>query len=62
MKLTCKELDPSTDCQFEATGNTREEVAEKMMKHMRSAHADKMKAMNMSDDEMMEMFKMKAHM
>ncbi|MDD5068330.1 MAG: DUF1059 domain-containing protein [Candidatus Pacebacteria bacterium] len=61
MKLACKDLDPETDCHFEATGNSTKEVAGKMMKHMREAHAEKMREMGMSDEEAMKMFESKVH-
>jgi predicted small metal-binding protein len=59
MKLSCKDVDPSTSCNFEATGDSVGEVAGKMMSHVKSDHADKMKGMSESD--MMNMMKSKVH-
>lgn len=59
MKLSCKDIDSSLNCHFEATGDTAAEVSKKMMTHMKSAHPEKAKGM--TDDEMMEMFEEKVH-
>jgi len=48
MKLACKDLDPSTMCNFVAMGETKEEVAGKMMGHIKSDHPDKMEGMSVS--------------
>ena len=48
MKFACKDL--GIDCNYVATGSTKEEVLKKAMEHGGSAHADKMK--NMSKDQM----------
>ena len=61
MKLKDKDIDPMTDCNFEAMGNTTKEVAMKMMDHMKEVHPDKLEAMAMSDDELMKMFQSKVH-
>lgn len=61
MKLSCKDIDSEEDCHFEATGNTTKEVASKMMKHAKEAHADKLEAMGMSDADLMKMFESKVH-
>lgn len=59
MKLACKEINPSTTCSFEATGETKPEVANKMMAHAKVVHADDLK--NMSDDEIEKMMESKVH-
>ncbi len=59
MKLTCKDIDPSSTCDFEATGDSAAEVVGKMMSHVKSDHPDKMKGMSESD--MMNMLKSKVH-
>jgi predicted small metal-binding protein len=59
MKLSCKDIDPTMDCSFEAMGNTEGEVASKMMAHVKAKHPDAAKSM--SDNEMMSMFKEKVH-
>ena len=59
MKLSCKDLDPSLDCNFEATGNTATEVAKKLMAHVKNAHPEKMKGM--SDSEMLKSLESKVH-
>lgn len=59
MKLSCKDMDPTSTCDFEATGSTAEEVAGKMMAHAKTAHADHVKGM--SDADIMSMMKSKVH-
>lgn len=59
MKLTCKDIDPTSDCHFEATGSTRAETAGKMIEHAKEVHGDKVAQMAMSDDEMMKVFESK---
>lgn len=58
-KLCCKDINPNTACDYEATGDTVTEVAEKMIPHARTAHADDVK--DMTDEQMREMFEAKAH-
>ena len=48
MKFACKDL--GMDCNFVATGATKEEVMQKAMAHGGVAHADLMK--NMSKEQM----------
>ena len=48
MKFACKDL--GIDCNYVATGSTKEEVLKKAMEHGGSAHADMMK--NMSKEQM----------
>ncbi|MFM2357966.1 MAG: hypothetical protein RJA61_703 [Candidatus Parcubacteria bacterium] len=59
MKLACKDLDPTTACDFEAHGNTKTEVAGKMFDHAKMEHADKIGGMNMSEGEVVKMFESK---
>lgn len=59
MMLSCKDIDSSADCSFEASGNTAAEVAGKMMNHVRLDHPEKME--EMSNNDMMNMFKSKVH-
>ena len=59
MKLSCKDIDPTSMCDFEATGNTAKEVAGKMMAHVKSDHAEHVKGM--SDAEIMKMLEEKVH-
>ncbi len=61
MKLACKDLDPNTTCDFEATGDYAEEVAIRMMNHMKNEHMDKVKEMQMSNSEIMSMLESKVH-
>ncbi len=60
MKLACKDIDAESD-DFEATGNSTKEVAQKMMKHLREMHPEKLKEMDMSDEEVMKMLQSKVH-
>lgn len=59
MKLACKDLNPSTTCAFESTGDTKEEVASRMMVHAKVVHADDLK--NMSDEDIIKMMESKVH-
>ena len=59
MKLSCRDVDPNSTCDFVANGNSPGEVAGKMMSHIKSEHADKME--DMSDTDMMSMVKSKVH-
>ena len=58
-ELACKDVDPSIDCDFVATGATTEEVVRKMMKHIKSDHPDKM--MNANMEEMKKMLESAVH-
>ena len=51
--LSCKDLDPAGECEFSATGETKEEVTQKMMEHAGMAHKDKMDSMTDEDKKMM---------
>jgi len=48
-KLSCKEIDPSTDCDFAAEDETNEGVIGKMYEHAKEHHADKLKDMTDED-------------
>ena len=61
MKLSCREIDPKSNCNFEATGSNAEEVADKMMAHLHKAHPDKVTEMNLTGEEMRDMLLSKAH-
>jgi len=42
-KITCKELNPNTDCTFEASGEEKKQVVGKMFSHVKSDHMEDMK-------------------
>jgi len=48
-KLKCKDLDPSKECEFEAEGETNNEVINKMYAHAQEVHADKLASMSDED-------------
>ncbi|HEX7586653.1 MAG TPA: DUF1059 domain-containing protein [Patescibacteria group bacterium] len=52
--LSCKDM--GTDCSFVATGETAEEVKNKMMEHAKADHTEMFN--KMSKDEKMGMMKM----
>ena len=58
-KLSCKDVDPSTDCDFTATGKDAREVANKMLAHAKAEHADKLSGK--SDSDARAMFESKVH-
>ena len=59
MKLSCKDIDSNSNCDFTATGDTATEVVDEMMDHIQIDHADKMKSMDSLD--IMNMMKSKVH-
>lgn len=59
MKLTCKDMDPNSTCDFEATGNSASEVASNMMTHAKEAHPENMTSM--SEVDMMNAMEAKVH-
>ena len=59
MKLACKDINPSTTCNFSVTGNTASESAAKMVAHAKAEHADEVASM--SDADMMAAFESKVH-
>lgn len=61
MKLSCKDIDPKIDCDFEAAGKNEQEVAQRMMDHLKKNHQDKIKELRMSDDKMMSWLQSQVH-
>jgi predicted small metal-binding protein len=59
MKLSCKDMDSASTCNFEATGSTATEVAGKMLTHAKAEHPESV--MGKSDEEMMSMMESKVH-
>ena len=53
--LACKDIDPSSTCDYKSTGNTDEEVLRDMMDHAKGEHADSISGM--SDEEMSKMMR-----
>lgn len=51
--LKCKDMDPSSTCDYKATGNDNAEVMANMASHAKEAHADKVSGM--TDEQMNEM-------
>lgn len=49
--LSCADMGEAS-CSFMAKGNTKEEAADKMIEHAKTAHADKMKEMMAEKSEM----------
>lgn len=39
MKLACKDLNPTTTCNFEVDAATREDAAQQMLAHAKEVHA-----------------------
>ncbi len=59
MKLTCKDIDPTSTCDHQITGDTRRDVATKMLEHAKVDHKDSLEKMNMTDEKIMEVFESK---
>ena len=57
LKVACRDIDPSIDCDFKATGLTDNEVISKMLNHMRKEHTDKI--MGKSDEDIRNMIRAK---
>ncbi|GEM_PF-885026 len=57
-KLSCLKMG-TADCDMIVTGETEQEVMDKIMAHAKEVHADKLKEMSstMSEEEMMNMMK-----
>jgi predicted small metal-binding protein len=51
--LKCSDLDSSSDCHFEASGETNEEVIGKLFQHASEAHKDKLAGMSEEDKQAM---------
>lgn len=61
MKLSCMDLDPNINCDFEAWGKSESEVAQKMMEHLKKTHPEQVEKMKMNDDEILAMLESKVH-
>jgi predicted small metal-binding protein len=59
MKLACKDINSTTECNFEVTGDTAVEVASKMMAHAKVDHAKDIAGM--PDEAVLEMMESKVH-
>lgn len=59
MKLSCKDVDPNSSCDFESFGNSKTETAGKMLDHAKEEHADKIVNMKMTDEEITKIFESK---
>lgn len=61
MKLLCTDIDPGLECHFEANGEYDQEVAMRMMNHLKNVHPEIIKEMKMSNEEIMTMLELKVH-
>lgn len=59
MKLKCKDINPTTTCEHEVTGESTQEVALKMIEHAKIDHAVDIEGM--TDEEMLKAFEAKVH-
>ena len=59
MKLSCKDMNPATTCNFEVEGATADEVAQKMLDHAKVAHAADIAGQ--SDEDVLKSMEEKAH-
>ena len=59
MKLSCKDVNPATTCEFQAEGETAADVAAKMLAHAKEHHAEDIK--DKPDADVLKMFESKAH-
>ncbi len=59
MKLTCKDINPDTRCEFEASGASASEVASMMMDHAKTNHYEDVSGM--TDEEIIKMMEAKVH-
>ncbi len=59
MKLACKDINPSTTCDFSVEGATAEEAAKAMIAHAKEAHAEDIAGK--SDEELTTAFAAVAH-
>ncbi len=57
MKLACKDINPTTTCDFEVEGATRNDAAEQMLVHARAEHAADIE--DMTDEEVVQMMEAK---
>ncbi|MES2930349.1 MAG: DUF1059 domain-containing protein [Patescibacteria group bacterium] len=58
-KLKCKDINPTTTCNYEATAESAQEVALKMIEHAKIHHTADVE--NMTDGEMIKAFEAKVH-
>jgi predicted small metal-binding protein len=58
-RVSCKDITPEIDCNFEATGENTKDVVSKMMTHIKEEHADEVKGM--SDSELRMMIEKNVH-
>lgn len=56
-KVSCKDISPSTNCEYEASGSSDDEAVTKMASHMRSDHSDDIEGM--ADEEVRAMIEPK---
>ena len=64
MKLTCKDLDPVTTCDFEVVGDSASVIAIKMMEHAKEHHdlgISGMKEKGMTDEQILSFMESKVH-
>ena len=58
-KLCCKDINPNTPCDYEATGDTVSEVAKQMLGHARMAHSEDIE--DMTNEQVIDMLESKVH-
>jgi len=61
MKLSCTDLNPTSECRYEATGENAKEVAMKMMAHAKAEHSEDAENMGADDTAMRAMLETKVH-
>lgn len=59
MKLACKDINPTTTCDFSVEGETASDVAAKMLVHAKESHAEDIAGK--PDADVLKMFESKAH-
>ena len=59
MKLACKDINPTTTCDFTAEGESAADVAAKMLAHAKEHHAEDIAGK--PDAEVLAMMEAKAH-
>ena len=59
MKLSCKDINPTTTCDFVAQGDMPADVATTMLAHAKEHHAEDIK--DKPDADVLKMFESKAH-
>jgi len=48
-KVSCKDINPDSTCDFEATGDSAKEVTGKMLDHVKKEHGDDVAGMSNTD-------------